>query len=62
MHIIETYKYPILGGLFGLALALLLLTFGVLKTLLLLIFVVLGVVAGWYLQKTGLLDSFLNHK
>lgn len=62
MKTFKTYQYPILGGLCGLILALLFLTFGILKTLLLIVFVVTGTGIGWYLQETGLLDSFLNHK
>ncbi|WP_373809104.1 DUF2273 domain-containing protein [Streptococcus ferus] len=59
MEVFQTYKYPILGAFFGLILALLLITIGFLKTLLLLIFIIFGAIGGWCLEKTGLLQSIL---
>lgn len=62
MQVFETYKYPILGGILGLMLALLFITFGIFKTLILLIFAILGMVVGLYFQKTGLLEDFLKQR
>lgn len=53
-------QYPIWGGIVGFVFALVLLTFGFLKTLVLLLFVALGGLAGWYVQETGLLDFLLR--
>ncbi|TCD45935.1 DUF2273 domain-containing protein [Streptococcus sp. X16XC17] len=61
MQVFEMYKYPILGGIFGFILALLLLTLGIFKTLLLTVLVIIGAGAGWYLRESGLLESFLNN-
>ncbi|WP_438272853.1 DUF2273 domain-containing protein [Streptococcus huangxiaojuni] len=53
----KQYRYPIIGGLMGLILALLLVSYGLLKTLVILIFVTAGIYASAYLKKTGLLDN-----
>ncbi|AGM98730.1 DUF2273 domain-containing protein [Streptococcus iniae] len=60
MAFYEKYKYPILGGLLGLVLAILLMSFGFFKTLLAIIFIVLGVYGGLYAKKTGIIDQFIN--
>nr|WP_173644641.1 DUF2273 domain-containing protein [Streptococcus pantholopis] len=57
MKLFKQYRYPIIGGLTGLLLALLLVNYGLLKTLVILIFVTAGVYASAYLKKTGLLDN-----
>lgn len=62
MEFFENNKFPILGGIVGLFLALLLIGFGIFKTLVLLFFVAIGSVVGWYLKETGMLDSFFNKK
>ncbi|XCY71082.1 DUF2273 domain-containing protein [Streptococcus iniae] len=49
-----------LGGLLGLVLAILLMSFGFFKTLLAIIFIVLGVYGGLYAKKTGIIDQFIN--
>lgn len=61
MQLFNTYKLPIIGGLIGLLIALLLITVGILKTLLLVIFVSLGAGVGWFLHRTRLLESLFNH-
>lgn len=58
MDILKQYKYPIAGGIAGLILALSFFTFGFFKTILLLILVILGIMFGLYLQKTGILEQF----
>ncbi|MEX2784009.1 DUF2273 domain-containing protein [Streptococcus sp. H49] len=57
MQFFKQYRYPIIGGLMGLILALLLVSYGLLKTLVILIFVTAGIYASAYLKKTGLLDN-----
>ncbi|MGL6299429.1 DUF2273 domain-containing protein [Streptococcus iniae] len=57
MAFYEKYKYPILGGLLGLVLAILLMSFGFFKTLLAIIFIVLGVYGGLCAKKTGIIES-----
>ena len=61
MNLFETYKYPILGGVVGLVLAVLLISFGLFKTILAILLVGLGVLAGLYCQRPGILDGFFQH-
>lgn len=53
---------PLLGGLVGLIIAILLMSFGLFKTLLAIIFILLGVYGGLYAKKTGIIDQFLGRK
>ena len=62
MAFFEKYKYPIIGGLVGLVLAILLMSFGFLKTLIAIIFIVLGIYAGLFVKSTGLIDNFINRR
>jgi len=54
----QQYKYGILGGGVGLILAILLLTIGFLKTLLVIVCILLGTYIGFYLNSIGFLDRF----
>ncbi|ADX24675.1 MULTISPECIES: DUF2273 domain-containing protein [Streptococcus] len=62
MEFYERFKYPIIGGLVGLIIAILLMSFGLFKTLLAIIFILLGVYGGLYAKKTGIIDQFLGRK
>ena len=62
MEFYERFKYPIIGGLVGLIIAILLMSFGLFKTLLSIIFILLGVYGGLYAKKTGIIDQFLGRK
>ncbi|HEQ0962764.1 TPA: DUF2273 domain-containing protein [Streptococcus pyogenes] len=62
MEFYEKFKYPIIGGLVGLIIAILLMAFGLFKTLLAIIFIILGIYGGLYAKKTGVIDQFLNRK
>ncbi|EGJ27123.1 DUF2273 domain-containing protein [Streptococcus porcinus] len=62
MEFFEKYKYPIVGGVIGLILAILLMTFGFFKTLLALIFIVLGVYGGLFVKRTGIFDQFIGRR
>ncbi|VTS15058.1 DUF2273 domain-containing protein [Streptococcus pseudoporcinus] len=62
MEFFEKYKYPIIGGVIGLILAILLMTFGLFKTLLALIFIVLGVYGGLFAKRTGIFDQFIGRR
>ncbi|AAK34117.1 membrane protein [Streptococcus pyogenes JRS4] len=62
MEFYEKFKYPIIGGLVGLIIAILLMAFGLFKTLLAIIFIILGIYGGLYAKKTGIIDQFLNRK
>ncbi|VGU83396.1 DUF2273 domain-containing protein [Streptococcus pyogenes] len=62
MKFYEKFKYPIIGGLVGLIIAILLMAFGLFKTLLAIIFIILGIYGGLYAKKTGIIDQFLNRK
>lgn len=54
----EAYKIPIIFAGAGLLLAILLITIGFLKTLLLLVFTYLGAYLGFYLLGIGFFDRF----
>ncbi|MFB1328120.1 DUF2273 domain-containing protein [Streptococcus pyogenes] len=62
MEFYEKFKYPIIGGLVGLIIAILLMAFGLFKTLLAILFIILGIYGGLYAKKTGIIDQFLNRK
>lgn len=62
MEFYERFKYPIIGGLVGLIIAILLMSFGLFKTLLAITFILLGVYGGLYAKKTGIIDQFLGRK
>ncbi|HEP1357887.1 DUF2273 domain-containing protein [Streptococcus pyogenes] len=62
MEFYEKFKYPIIGGLVGLIIAILLMAFGLFKTLLAIIFIILGIYGGLYAKKTGIIEQFLNRK
>lgn len=62
MEFYEKFKYPIIGSLVGLIIAILLMAFGLFKTLLAIIFIILGIYGGLYAKKTGIIDQFLNRK
>lgn len=55
--IIDNNKFAIIGALIGFIIALLFLTLGFFKTILLLIMTIVGFGVGWYLKKTGLLNK-----
>lgn len=59
-ELFKTYKLPILFGLLGLILAILLLSIGFFKTLLLIIMVAIGVAIGFYFKETKLLDHYFK--
>ncbi|ALS36473.1 hypothetical protein A5819_001394 [Enterococcus sp. 7E2_DIV0204] len=58
----ETHKGPIIGALAGLLIALLMLTLGFFKTVLIIVFVILGGFVGWYATAHGWIDIFLSNK
>ncbi|NJE64407.1 DUF2273 domain-containing protein [Enterococcus durans] len=55
-----TYKLPIICGVIGLILAILLLSIGFFKTLLVTIMAIIGVAVGMYLKRTHLLDDYFK--
>ena len=58
----ETYRGPIIGALAGLFIALLMLTLGFFKTILIIVFVILGGFIGWYATAHGWIDILLSNK
>ena len=60
MKEINHWKYPILGAGIGLLLAVLLLTLGFLKTLLVLFLMILGALVGSLVQRSGILEYILR--
>lgn len=62
MEKLEKYRYPIIGGIIGGVVAIAFFTLGFWKTILLLIFIVIGIFVALYLQRTGLIEQFKNRK
>jgi len=62
MEELEKYRYPIIGGVIGGVVAIAFFTLGFWKTILLLIFIVIGIFVALYLQRTGLIKQFKNRK
>lgn len=60
-ELFDQYKLPIIFGVLGLILAILLVSIGFFKTLLIVVLTVLGAALGFYLEKTGILEEFLKN-
>lgn len=60
-NFLKRYKYPLIFGGIGLILAILFITVGFLKTILLVIFTILGSYLGYYLQSIGFFDQFKRY-
>lgn len=61
-EIFEKYRWSIIGGLSGFILAILFLTVGFFKTLLILILTVAGIYVGFYLKQSGVVEHFFEDK
>lgn len=55
---LQRYRYGIIGGGIGLILAILLLTIGFAKTLLVIVCTIIGAFIGLYLNQIGFFDRF----
>ncbi|MEY8538200.1 DUF2273 domain-containing protein [Lactococcus muris] len=62
MDYLERYRYPIIGGIIGGIIAIAIFTIGFWKMILLLILISLGVMAGLFLKKTGIIEQLKNRK
>lgn len=62
MDYLERYRYPIIGGIIGGIAAIAIFTIGFWKMVLLLILIGFGVIAGLFLQKTGIIEYLKNRK
>ncbi|MFJ3331170.1 MULTISPECIES: DUF2273 domain-containing protein [Enterococcus] len=62
MNELQQYKIPLIFGAIGLILAVLFVTIGFFKTLLILLLTGLGFALGLYLQRTGIIDEFFNQQ
>lgn len=60
MTFLEEYKYPIIGGIIGAFLTILIFTIGFWKIVLLLILIVIGALVGYYIQKSGIIEHLKN--
>ena len=60
--LITQYKLPMIFGGLGLVLAILFVTLGFFKTLLIVLLTALGIWLGSYLELTGMMDSFFSHR
>ncbi|HJE14896.1 MAG TPA: DUF2273 domain-containing protein [Lapidilactobacillus dextrinicus] len=56
----QQFMLPIIGGGLGLIVAILFVTLGFFKTLLLIILTIIGIAGGFYLQKIGLFNDWLK--
>lgn len=54
---IKKYRFPILGALIGLVLAILFFSLGFFKTIIIIILTLLGAFIGYYLQKNNFLKK-----
>lgn len=61
-EIFENYRWSIIGGMSGFILAILFLTVGFFKTLLILILTLAGIYAGLYLKRSGIAEHFFDDK
>ncbi|MEK5188351.1 DUF2273 domain-containing protein [Enterococcus sp. FSL R5-0957] len=59
-ELFSAYKLPIIFGGLGLLLAVLWLTIGFFKTLLIIIMTAIGAEIGFYLKQTGIVDQFFK--
>lgn len=57
---IRFYKVPLIGGLIGLILAILLVTLGFFKTILILLLTIIGAYLALYMDKNNLIQNFLK--
>jgi uncharacterized membrane protein len=62
MEEFEKYRYPIIGGVIGGLVAIAFFTLGFWKTILLLIFIIIGIFVALYLQRTGFIEQFKKRK
>lgn len=53
MNLLERYRYPIIGGIVGLIIAICIFTIGFWKMILLFLLIGLGIFVGLYLQRTN---------
>ena len=60
--LITQYKLPMIFGGLGLILAILFVTLGFFKTLLIVLLTALGILLGSYLEQTGMMDSFFSQR
>lgn len=60
--LITQYKLPMIFGGLGLILAILFVTLGFFKTLLIVLLTALGICLGSYLEQTGMMDSFFSQR
>lgn len=61
-RLFQQYQYPIIGGVAGLILAILLITVGFFKTILVIFLTIIGAYLGFYLNSIGFFDSFKRPK
>ena len=59
---IKQYAVPLIGGLVGLVFAILFLSIGFFKTLLVVLLTGLGIWLGLYLEQTGIVQNYFHHK
>jgi uncharacterized membrane protein len=61
-ELLKTWRWPIIGGLVGLIFAVLIISIGFFKTLMILIFVILSIMLGYYFKKTDILSNLFKLK
>ncbi|MFD1464526.1 DUF2273 domain-containing protein [Lapidilactobacillus mulanensis] len=56
----QRFMFPIIGGGLGLLIAILFVSIGFFKTLLLIILTIVGILIGLYVKRLGILDGLLD--
>ena len=62
MDYFEKNRYPIIGGIVGVLIAVCIFTIGFWKMILVLFLIGLGIYIGLFLKKLGIIDQFINRK
>jgi len=62
MDYFEKNRYPIIGGIVGVLIAVCIFTIGFWKMILVLFLIGLGIYIGLFLKRTGIIDLFINRK
>ena len=62
MDYFEKNRYPIIGGIVGVPIAVCIFTIGFWKMILVLFLIGLGIYIGLFLKKSGIIDQFIDRK
>ncbi|MFD1410298.1 DUF2273 domain-containing protein [Lapidilactobacillus gannanensis] len=57
----QRFMFPMIGGILGIILAVLFISLGFFKTLLVIILAIVGMIIGFYLQQSDIFQQLLKH-